>query len=1229
MNESPSKRKHLLACAGLTIAAALGVVLWIVFSKGPVVEPVPADKATLISLKNRAIAQLENISNNTKDAEHESTEAASTFDRLARLLPNELIGPRNLAIARVITLERLGPEEADLARIPEVAKQCSLAIKELERREPGSGIPHMLAARVAIKEADIEAAIGHYKMAGKKMPDDYIPWAELFTLLQSGNDLELRRQALQRAYAAKTNNLCLLDHYLRDQAEAEDPAILETLASTRQALRPFASELEQHRINLDEELEEFANRIKADDELAWEDLKFRMLQVYNVVKPGLAYQVDRDQLSRHLLEYMIHDFSDEFYKGLPPIDASATAENPVTLSSVDNQQLAGINDAIDVVLYDYDLDEKLDLVVLRLTAVEVYSFDAGQQSWQLIVGCEIAAGMDHLLVADFDVDRHHTTSAGRDYITDQDLFVYGTGGYQFLENKLGKSPQPHELLKLNSPLSLDPATPIQQALAADIDHDGDLDLVVAAGINISTWINQENWNFTDGSNHALLENDAQARYTSLAAVDWNRNVLIDILVANSATPPGQLENLRHGRFRWQELPDLPEMTEDGNKPAGLGGVLQLIPCDLDGNASWDLIACHGNGISITLTETKPGGSVWTTSSKKLLGDPASGARSWDFDNDGIPDIVAWGSSGVQVFRGIGDGRFAEPFSPTGIPAGEVMACDVGDIDQDGDQDLALVVGVNVLWCINDGGNKNNWIDVRLSAEEAPQSKSQRSNVYGVGSMMELKVGRRYQAQVVSGQVTHFGLGSQQQPDAVRVLWTNGIPQNEVAPKVNLTVTQNQRLLTGSCPYLYTWTGEKYEFFTDLLWAAPIGLLSADGTMVPTRDWEYLLIPGEKLQAHEGEYRMQVTEELWEAAYFDQVELIAVDHPDDISIFSNEKVGPPAVSQFMIHAIPTNKLTPPVAASNSKGEDILSWIDQTDGRYLKLFDYRLKQGLTNEYFMELDLGTLEDPADIRLVMTGWIFPTDTSINVAIFQNPALEPPLPPSIWVPDPAEPDGWKQVVPHMGFPGGKTKTIVVTVPPDQFVDGDYRVRIVSSMELYWDSILVAVDAPTGNFTQTPARLIAADLHERGFSARISGLHNGPDTYDYEDVTTSPAWPPMEGNFTCFGDVTELLVSSDDQLVVLGAGDEMTLRFAQLPPPPAGWKRDFLLHNVGWDKDANLNTVLGHHVDPLPYRGMSQYPPGLSDRPPDSAAYRAYLRKYQTRRFDQRRFWSQLQSSQQ
>ncbi len=124
---------------------------------------------------------------------------------------------------------------------------------------------------------------------------------------------------------------------------------------------------------------------------------------------------------------------------------------------------------------------------------------------------------------------------------------------------------------------------------------------------------------------------------------------------------------------------------------------------------------------------------------------------------------------------------------------------------------------------------------------------------------------------------------------------------------------------------------------------------------------------------------------------------------------------------------------------------------------------------------------------------------------------------------------------------------------------------------------------------------------------------NGPEKFIYDDVSRTPKWPPMLGRFTRYGDVLELLTARDDRLLVMGAGDETTLRFAAIDPPPAGWKRDFLLYSVGWDKDANLETVLGQSSEPLPFAQMTAYPWRAAEQTPDSPDYREYLRKYQTR----------------
>jgi hypothetical protein len=245
-------------------------------------------------------------------------------------------------------------------------------------------------------------------------------------------------------------------------------------------------------------------------------------------------------------------------------------------------------------------------------------------------------------------------------------------------------------------------------------------------------------------------------------------------------------------------------------------------------------------------------------------------------------------------------------------------------------------------------------------------------------------------------------------------------------------------------------------------------------------------------------------------------------------------------------------------------------------------------------------------------------------VGIGQNPAVAPPRPPHLLVPD-AQGE-WREAVPFIGFPGGKTKTIAVDVQASLFAANDYRLRIATSMEIAWDEVFFTVDEPAAPVKEHQLKLFGADLAYRGFSEMIPRAKGGPDRYDYGRVTTGPKWPPMMGRFTRFGDVAELVQSEDDHLVILGAGDEMTLRFQEPPPPPLGWTRTFVLHNVGWDKDADVNTVHGETVEPLPFRGMKQYPYEPDQSAPDTPAYRVYLKEYQTREQSHAKFWKRLTS---
>jgi hypothetical protein len=107
----------------------------------------------------------------------------------------------------------------------------------------------------------------------------------------------------------------------------------------------------------------------------------------------------------------------------------------------------------------------------------------------------------------------------------------------------------------------------------------------------------------------------------------------------------------------------------------------------------------------------------------------------------------------------------------------------------------------------------------------------------------------------------------------------------------------------------------------------------------------------------------------------------------------------------------------------------------------------------------------------------------------------------------------------------------------------------------------------------------------------------------------------VSGNFTRYGDVLPLLDAADDQAVIMASGDEMTIEFPESGPPPLppGWRRDFLLYNVAWMKDADLHTAAGQTVEPLPFHAAARYPYAPDQRYPDDAAHRAYITEYNTR----------------
>ena len=742
----------------------------------------------------------------------------------------------------------------------------------------------------------------------------------------------------------------------------------------------------------------------------------------------------------------------------------------------------------------------------------------------------------------------------------------------------------------------------------DFDHDGDLDIFSGgAGGGAGMYRNNGNGTFTDVSERTFVSDGAAGAPAEIVAADFDDDGDIDIFVTHQETGCTLYDNLRQGKLRGvSEGTGIPQ----GVKYSAAAAADYDNDGDVDlflGTAEW--LRLYRNSGDGTFVEA-PGSEASVQSVPPTL------LKNVDYDNDGFVDLWVSGEAGMFLFRNDGTGAFAEPypFIESVTETGELVlytaiAGAVGDYDADGDLDLFFLDADGQLRALqNRGGNQNSWIQVRLEGITAGNNKVNRD---AIGSKVEVKVGDLYQLKYVSEPVSHFGLGVFGAADVVRVVWTNGVPQNVVAPQAKQRILEKQ-VLKGSCPFLYVYDGETYQFVTDLLWRAPLGLVTAMGFVAPDETKDFVKIPGDLMQPESGQYAVQITEELWETAYFDQVKLIAVDHPEGTDVFVNEQYTPPPFAPFHVYGVAEKRS--PLSATDHHGRDVSEALSAFDYRYAVEHEPGAYQGVVDRHAIVLDLGAVSNEAPLTLFLTGWIFPTDTSINVALFQNPDITPSFP-SIAVKDGA--GEWRTVVDMIGIPAGKNKTIAMDLT-GIFLSEDRRVRIETDMQIYWDAAFFTAGEQAVPMEITTLDAARADLHYRGFSEMYRPNAHAPHLFDYQSVTKSAQWRDLAGDYTRYGDVTPLLDAVDDMYVILNAGDEITVRFSEsdLPELKPGWVRDFILYSDGWDKDGDINTLTSQTVEPLPFHGMSRYPYPATEAYPDSEAHRRYRREYNTRRVE-------------
>lgn len=713
-------------------------------------------------------------------------------------------------------------------------------------------------------------------------------------------------------------------------------------------------------------------------------------------------------------------------------------------------------------------------------------------------------------------------------------------------------------------------------LLADLDFTGKLDLLAIAPGERNTRVHRNLGNYFTTKGVTSGPPATIQSITRTILDDWNNDDLPDLWLVRDKAPPQLLMKQRGGGL----LPtnDIPDLL-----PA-----LDVAVADFDNDLYSDLALLAEKELVF-----------WNGPSKKRVS-IASNVQglhrlaSFDYDNDGWLDLVAWGT-GVKVWRNAGQRGFKEMSISLGLAksaAAVFSEVKFADLDGDGDTDLlAALVGGGLKLLRNDGGNANLQLKLRLLGN--------RSNASGLGHRIELISGGLRVARFVRELPIEIGVGKHRTLESLTVQWSDLAP-----PIVDVPVTASTTLPivelqspTGSCPYLYAWDGKRFRFVTDLLGASPVGLPVADGRYIEADTSEWVWIgDSAHFKPKDGDYTLQITEELREILYLDQAALAVVDHPEGTEVHPSSKLmpGPPFPTADLVVL---GHRRPLLDAYRVSGQEVTARLAERDGSWVSPEKLRGPQqrGVAEPFGYVLNFGELPTSKPLVLALTGWLRFGGGMANMSASRHEDYPFPFP-TLEVEVSGE---WRKVDVTVGAPAGKTKTILVDLA-GRLPVGSRRLRLSMAFEIHWDRIALfeRVDQSLARITRI--RPDSTDLHWRGYSEFEVRPWFEPLTPDYSKIKQRPDWRlSLTGWCTRYGEVNRLLQDRDDSLVVMNGGDELTLRFASrhIPPETSGTKRNFFLFTDGWDKDADFHVKHGHTVEPLPFHGMDSQRYGSQVRP--------------------------------
>lgn len=738
--------------------------------------------------------------------------------------------------------------------------------------------------------------------------------------------------------------------------------------------------------------------------------------------------------------------------------------------------------------------------------------------------------------------------------------------------------------------------------AFDVEMDGDLDLLLSSENSSFVLRNNGDGSFTQVS--PFSDNEGLEEFLW---ADLDGEGTPEAIVLNSSGSLKVFKNLRGGEF------------DNGNELDQ--NISAIAVGDIDANGQFEIISASQNGSFDSHFYSIENGE-WQTQQYIENGVSSSDNSitnlfTADLDNNGSIDLIF--SSGNQTHVWLGNEE-RNPIKLDEFFSGLIYS--VFDVEGDEKLDLLGISEESTPFYLKTETTKE-YFARSIRAQASGPTGDQRINSFGIGGEMEVRSGLLYQKQLISSPIVHFGLGEHEEAEMLRIIWPNGSVQAEFAELGMGSTIFNEQILKGSCPWLFTHDGEKMQFVTDILWRSPLGLrINAQETAGVVQTLDRVKIPSGMFKAENGVYNLSITAELWESHFFDHVRMMAVDHPKGTEIFVDERFVFPAPD---LSTKLMGSLKPVLKVIDENGENLTKQVSSVDQDYIQPFEKTAYQGLAKEHTIEITLEDYQTKSPEYLVLSGWLRPTDSSINLALSQG-SIEPPK--GLHVEFLDENNQWKTLHENFGIPAGKTKTILLDLEGVFDQQTDRKVRLTTTSEIYWDGIFQAEKMNSSKISEIELEPLKMELQYRGFSKWSRADSTSPMLPDYNEISsTAQRWRDLEGFHTRFGDVSELLAKVDDRYVIMNAGDEIKLQFEAAEPPKEGYKRSFVFVSDGWEKDGDYNTEASATVLPLPYHGQPDYEYGENKLLWNDPVYQKYKEdwvQYHTRYITPKVFRSAL-----